>query len=172
MPYPDASPEQIDFFREHGWLVVEDGIPQADLGALEGPCGALMAKKAKLANEWAGSDKEELKDRSFRIIQSSPSFVWKEIAEQPYREWLLRFGEALMGMELSYWYDQFLAKPPGKSVPTYWHQDEAYWGRNLDDKGVTGWIPLQDVDERNGCMQFIDAGHLDGVLPHHMVEGV
>ncbi len=77
-----------------------------------------------------------------------------------------------MGMELSYWYDQFLAKPPGKSVPTYWHQDEAYWGRNLDDKGVTGWIPLQDVDAANGCMHFIDRGHLDGVLPHHLVEGM
>ena len=77
-----------------------------------------------------------------------------------------------MGMELSYWYDQFLAKPPGKSVPTYWHQDEAYWGRNLDDKGVTGWIPLQDVDAGNGCMHFIDRGHLDGVLPHHLVEGM
>ena len=77
-----------------------------------------------------------------------------------------------MGMELAYWYDQFLAKPPGRSVPTYWHQDEAYWGRNLDDKGVTGWIPLQDVDAGNGCMHFIDRGHQDGVLAHHLVEGM
>jgi len=86
--------------------------------------------------------------------------------------WLIAFGNALMGMELSYWYDQFLAKPPGRSVPTYWHQDEAYWGRNLFDKGVTGWIPLQDVDAANGCMHFIDRGHRLGVLPHHRVEGV
>ena len=172
MPYPQASPEQIDFFREHGWLVVRDAIPQADLDELETQCEVLIAKRDKLANDWAWSDKEELKDRSFRIIQSSPSFVWKEIKEQPYRKWLLRFGGALMGMELSYWYDQFLAKPPGKSVPTYWHQDEAYWGRNLDDKGVTGWIPLQDVNAQNGCMHFIDEGHKGEVLKHHPVEGM
>lgn len=172
MTYPDASPEQVAFFREHGWLVVEAAIPQADLDELEARCEVIIREKDRLANDWAWSDKEDLKDRSFRIIQSSPSFVWKEIREQPYRKWLLRFGGALMGMELSYWYDQFLAKPPGKSVPTYWHQDEAYWGRNLDDKGVTGWIPLLDVDERNGCMQFIDRGHLEGVLPHHLVEGM
>ncbi len=172
MHFPDATPEQIDFFRQHGWLVVKDAIPQADLDELEAQCEVLIAKKDKLANDWAWSDKEDLKDRSFRIIQSSPSFVWKEIKEQAYRKWLIRFGDALMGMELSYWYDQFLAKPPGKSVPTYWHQDEAYWGRNLDDKGVTGWIPLQDVDAGNGCMHFIDRGHLDGVLPHHPVEGM
>jgi hypothetical protein len=172
MPFSDASPEQIDFFRQHGWLVVTDAIPQADLDELEAQCEVLIAKKEKLANDWAWSDKEELKDRSFRIIQSSPSFVWKEIAEQRYRKWLIAFGNALMGIELSYWYDQFLAKPPGKSAPTYWHQDEGYWGRNLDDKGVTGWIPLQDVDAANGCMHFIDRGHLDGVLPHHLVEGM
>jgi ectoine hydroxylase-related dioxygenase (phytanoyl-CoA dioxygenase family) len=172
MPYPDASPEQIAFFREHGWLVVKDAIPQADLDQLEANCEVLIAKKEKLANDWAWSDKEAREDRSFRIIQSSPSFVWKDIAEQPYRKWLLRFGDALMGLELSYWYDQFLAKPPGKSVPTYWHQDEGYWGRNLDDKGVTGWIPLQDVDVGNGCMHFIDRGHVEGVLPHRLVEGM
>jgi hypothetical protein len=172
MHFPDASPDQIAFFREHGWLVVADAIPQADLDRLEAECEVLIAKKDKLANDWAWSDKEDLKDRSFRIIQSSPSIVWKDIQDQPYRKWLIRFGDQLMGMQLSYWYDQFLAKPPGRSAPTYWHQDEGYWGRNLDDRGVTGWIPLQDVDAGNGCMHFIDRGHRDGVLPHHLVEGM
>jgi ectoine hydroxylase-related dioxygenase (phytanoyl-CoA dioxygenase family) len=170
--YPKASPEQIGFFREHGWLVVEGAIPKPDLDELEERCEIIIREKDRLANDWAWSDKEDLKDRSFRIIQSSPSFVWKEIREAAYRQWLLAFGSALLGLELSFWYDQFLAKPPGRSVPTYWHQDEAYWGRNLDDKGITGWIPLQDVDAVNGCMQFIDRGHLDGVLPHHLVEGM
>jgi hypothetical protein len=172
MHFPEASPEQIGFFREHGWLVVEDAIPQADLDRLETECEVLIREKDRLANDWAWSKDEDRKDRSFRIIQSSPSFVWKDIKEQAYRKWLISFGSALMGLELSYWYDQFLAKPPGKSVPTFWHQDEAYWGRNLNDKGVTGWIPLQDVDAGNGCMHFIDRGHLDGVLPHHAVAGM
>ena len=170
--YPQAAADQIKFFREHGWLVVEDAIPQADLDELEERCEIIIREKDRLANDWAWSDKEDLKGRSFRIIQSSPSFVWKEIRETAYRKWLLGFGSALIGLELSFWYDQFLAKPPGRSVPTYWHQDEAYWGRNLDDKGITGWIPLQDVDAVNGCMQFIDRGHLEGVLPHHLVEGM
>ena len=57
-------------------------------------------------------------------------------------------------------------------MPTEWHQDEGYRGRNLADRGVTGWIPLQDVDRVNGCMHFIDGGHVHGVLPHHLVEGM
>jgi phytanoyl-CoA hydroxylase len=170
--YPEPSADQIASFREHGWLVVKDAIPQADLDRLESECEVLIREKDRLANDWAWSDREDLKDRSFRIIQSSPSFVWKDIREAAYRKWLLKFGSALLGLELSFWYDQFLAKPPGKSAPTYWHQDEAYWGRNLDDKGITGWIPLQEVDAANGCMHFIDRGHLDGVLPHHAVAGM
>ncbi len=172
MSFPRADEQQIGFFREHGWLVVADAIPQADLDELERQCEILLREKDRLANDWAWSNDEALADRSFRIVQSSPSFVWKEIREQPYRRWLLEFGRALMGFELSFWYDQFLAKPPARSVPTYWHQDEAYWGRNLDDKGVTGWIPLQDVDVANGCMHFIDRGQRDGVLTHFPVAGV
>ena len=86
MPYPDASPDQIAFFREHGWLVVEDAIPQGDLDRLEAECEILIREKDRLANDWAWSDKEDLKDRSFRIVQSSPSFVWKDIKEQAYRQ--------------------------------------------------------------------------------------
>ena len=172
MIYPAARPEQIAFFDEHGWLAVEGAIPAADLDRLEAHCDAILDHKETLANDWAWDEKETLENRSFRIVQSSPSFVWKDIADQAYRKWLVAFGEALMNLKLQFWYDQFLAKPPGASMPTYWHQDEGYWGRNLFDRGVTAWIPLQDVDAVNSCMHFIDGGHRLGVLTHHLVEGM
>jgi ectoine hydroxylase-related dioxygenase (phytanoyl-CoA dioxygenase family) len=78
----------------------------------------------------------------------------------------VEFASALMGFDLQFWYDQFLAKPPHKSVATRWHQDEGYWGRHLDDRGITCWMPFHDVDPANGCMHFIDGGHRDGVLEH------
>jgi ectoine hydroxylase-related dioxygenase (phytanoyl-CoA dioxygenase family) len=172
MAYPKPSGEQIAFFREHGYLVVEDAIARADLDELERHCERLLAEKERFANDWAWDAKESRENRSFRIVQSSPSFVWREIRDAAYRKWLVEFGSVLIGLKLEFWYDQFLAKPPGKSVPTYWHQDEGYWGRNLFDRGITCWIPLQDVNASNGCMHFIDRGHRDGVLPHHLVEGV
>jgi hypothetical protein len=172
MTFPRPTQEHLDFFNKHGWLVVEDAIPQADLDTLESHCDSILSAKEKLAYDWAWDVKEDKDKRSFRIVQSSPSIVWKEIAEQPYRLWLTDFASTLMNLKLDFWYDQFLGKPPGKSVPTYWHQDEGYWGRNLDDKGITCWIPLLDVDAQNGCMHFIDGGHRDGVLTHRSVEGM
>lgn len=172
MDHPAASAEQIAFFNEHGYLVVRQAIPQTDLDQIEAHCDILIAEKDRLANDWAWDEKESKEERSFRIVQSSPSYVWPDIQEQPYRLWLASFTSALMGLDMVFWYDQFLGKPPGNSSPTYWHQDEGYWGRNLDDRGITGWIPLQDVDTVNGCMHFVDRGHKDGVLVHRLVEGV
>lgn len=172
MPYPDATAADIAFFREHGWLVVENAIPDDELGRLEAWCDIILAKKEKLAFDWAWDAKESKENRSFRIVQSSPSMIWKEATDAPYRAWLVAFGRALSGLDLVFWYDQFLGKPPGRSAPTHWHQDEAYWGRNLRNKGATCWIPLIDVDERNGCMHFIDRGHAGAVLTHHPVEGM
>jgi phytanoyl-CoA hydroxylase len=172
MTYPKPDRSQIDFFNRHGYLVVENAVPAADLDELEGWCEKILEEKETLANDWAWDARESRDQRSFRIVQSSPSFVWKDIRESAYRKWLVEFGSVLMNQKLEFWYDQFLAKPPAKSVPTYWHQDEGYWGRNLYDRGITCWIPLQDVDAQNGCMHFIDAGHLEGVLPHRLVEGM
>ncbi|WP_293451509.1 phytanoyl-CoA dioxygenase family protein [Phenylobacterium sp.] len=172
MSYPTPTPDQVAFFQRHGWLVVQDAIPQADLDLIETHCQRLIDEKESLAYDWAWDARESKDERTFRIIQSRPHFVWPEIEDQPFRKWLAMFGSGLMNLQMEFWYDQFLGKPPGKSVPTYWHQDEGYWGRNLDDKGITCWIPLHDVDATNGCMHFIDGGHRQGVLTHHLVDGV
>lgn len=172
MPYPLPTPDQVAWFSEHGWLVVEDALDSAELDLIESKCQRIIDDKERLAYDWAWDAKESKAGRSFRIIQGSPADVWADIADQRYRHWLVSFGSSLMKLKLEFWYDQFLAKPPEKSVPTYWHQDEGYWGRNLNDKGITCWIPLHDVDASNGCMHFIDRGHKLGILPHRRVEGM
>jgi ectoine hydroxylase-related dioxygenase (phytanoyl-CoA dioxygenase family) len=170
--YPRATDDQRAAYRDHGFLVVADAIPATDLDELEGHLDKIIAAPSKLAFDWAWSEDEAKDDRSFRIIQSSPSLVWPEIADARFRAWAVEFASDLVGRPVEFWYDQFLAKPPERSVPTSWHQDEGYWGRNVDDRGITCWIPLQDVDESNGCMHFIDRGHVEGVLEHRRVEGV
>jgi phytanoyl-CoA hydroxylase len=172
MLYPAATRDQVAFYAEHGWLVVEDAIPHNDLDQIERHCDMILANKEKLAYDWAWDAKESRDERSFRIVQSSPSLVWKDVKDMPYRKWLVDFGRQLSGLELEFWYDQFLGKPPGKSAPTYWHQDEGYWGRNLRNKGATCWIPLIDVNAQNGCMHFIDRGHAGEVLTHRPVAGM
>ncbi|MFC5436106.1 hypothetical protein ACFPME_06020 [Rhodanobacter umsongensis] len=103
MHYPVASEAQLAFFREHGYLVVRDAIPQAALDEIEAHCDTLIAEKDLLANDWAWGAKEERDRRSFRIVQSSPSYVWAaDIATQPYRQWLATFASRLMQREMAF----------------------------------------------------------------------
>ena len=172
MPYPSATEADVAFFHQHGWIVVDDAVAPDDLRELEANCAVILDKKEKMAYDWAWEAGKSRDERDFHIVQSSPSFFWPELKQAAVQRWVVEFGSALLGREVEFWYDQFLAKPPRHGARTLWHQDEGYWGRNLDDRGITCWIPFHDVDERNGCMHFVDGGHHDGVLEHKRPEAV
>ncbi len=172
MTYAACSARDVDSFREHGFLVVEDAIDLDDLEEVRQRCQPILTHKEKLAFDWAWEKGTSREARPFRLVQSSPSIVWKQIAATRFREWMRVFASELMGRPVEFWYDQFLAKPPLQGATTFWHQDEGYWGRNLDDRGITCWMPLVDVDEHNGCMHFVDGGHLQGVLRHWQPEHI
>jgi phytanoyl-CoA hydroxylase len=170
--YPRATESDVAFFREHGWIVVEQAVDPADLTELICRCDEILENRDTMAFDWAWDKDASRESRAFRIVQSSPTRFWPELNESGFRGWATEFASTLMGMPLEFWYDQFLAKPPDNQAPTYWHQDEGYWGRNLDEKGITCWMPFHDVDEANGCMHFIDGGHRNGVLEHRQPDHV
>ena len=145
MNYPDATDVQRDFFREHGWLVVEDAVAPAEIAEVARRMAIIIERKEKLAFDWAWEKGKPKEARDFKIVQGSPKFVWPEIDGTRFRAWMLGFAKVLVGRPVEFWYDQFLAKPPREGAETFWHQDEGYWGRNLDDLGLTCWLPLHDV---------------------------
>ena len=162
-----ATEADVAFFAEHGWIAVADAIDPADLVDLEEQCQKIIDNKESMAFDWAWEEGTDRDQREFKIVQSSPSLFWQALRRRAVPP--LGRGVRLRAdgrRPLEFWYDQFLAKPPHKSVATRWHQDEGYWGRNLDDRGITCWMPFHDVDASNGCMHFIDGGHRDGVLEH------
>jgi ectoine hydroxylase-related dioxygenase (phytanoyl-CoA dioxygenase family) len=172
MPYPRATDDDVAFFEEHGYVVVDDAIELADLAVLMDRCDEILARKETMAFDWAWEKGRSKEEREFKIVQSSPTMFFPELNHARFRLWAIEFASVLMRRPLEFWYDQFLAKPPATGATTYWHQDEGYWGRNLDDKGITCWMPFHDVDVANGCMHFIDGGHHDGVLTHRQPEHV
>jgi hypothetical protein len=173
MAYPGAAEQDVEFFRAHGYLVVADAVRMDDLSLLTERCEQIIEHKHLMAFDWAWAEGKSREQREFTILQSSPSFIWAdEFTRARFRTWATEFASALMGAPVEFWYDQFLAKPPVTGGRTYWHQDEAYWGRNLAGRGITCWMPFHDVGEDNGCMHFIDGGHRDGILEHRRAPGV
>jgi len=62
--------------------------------------------------------------------------------------------------------DQIFMKPPRFGTPKAYHQDNGYFLCDPGDEVITAWIALDDVDEENGCLRYIDGSHREGVLPH------
>jgi len=59
--------------------------------------------------------------------------------------------------------------PNMEAEVAYWHQDHFYVKGN--DRIVTAWIPLQDVNNENGCLLVQPASHNMGSVSHPVAIG-
>ncbi len=56
-------------------------------------------------------------------------------------------------------------KPARTGQATPAHQD-GYYFNLTPNEALTLWIPLEPVDEENGCVNYVPGSHLRGVRPH------
>ena len=62
--------------------------------------------------------------------------------------------------------DQIFMKPPCFGSKKPYHQDNGYFHCHPGDKVLTAWIALDDVDEENGCLRYIEGSNKGPILPH------
>lgn len=60
---------------------------------------------------------------------------------------------------------QYFNKPPMSNKPTPPHQDGFYFMIDPCD-ALTMWFALDEVDEHNGCLRYINKSHLQPMRPH------
>ena len=89
----------------------------------------------------------------------------------PYFESILRgskfeqLAEELLGEKMAQGNVEYFNKPPGKGKPTPPHQDCFYF-MLTPPQAITFWIPLEDVDQENGCLRYVKGSHRQGMRPH------
>ena len=79
---------------------------------------------------------------------------------------LSRIIEGLIGVEPVLVTDQIFMKPPHFGSAKPYHQDNYYFKCDPADHVITAWIAMDDVDESNGCLRYIEGSHKGPVLPH------
>ena len=57
------------------------------------------------------------------------------------------------------WHDQLQYKPAASGGALRWHQDAPLWPIIKPMTAVSAWIPLDDVDEENGCMWMVPGSY-------------
>ncbi len=81
-------------------------------------------------------------------------------------------AKLLLGENVDRGFVEYFNKPPrkastiaGKGRPTPPHQD-CYYFRLNPPQAITFWIPMEDVDEENGCLRYVMGSHKKGMRPH------
>ena len=102
---------------------------------------------------------------------SSIKQLFHMAAYDPFFEDLLRGSKVetlvkiLLGENTGKGFVEYFNKPPGIGKPTPPHQD-CYYFMLTPPQAITFWIPLEDVDEENGCLRYIRGSHKRGMRPH------
>jgi ectoine hydroxylase-related dioxygenase (phytanoyl-CoA dioxygenase family) len=165
---------EIEFFREHGYLVVERITTDEEIDWIrqiyEFIFSPEQAERVGAPVDRSGtrtSDEPVLLSQAFM-----PEVRFPELLTTVHWRNAKRYAAALLGVggdELTSW-GHMIRKPPGGRA-ALWHQDHAYWEPELDYHAALGvWLPMHDVSVEMGAMQFVPGSHRLGLLPHEHAD--
>lgn len=170
---PLAAPAVLDaattagFWRD-GFLRLPVQLAPDELRLLRERTDAVLADRRT-----SGVDHRLLGGRIRQVVHLTrhhPGFF-----PPPLRERFRALSEQLLGEPCVPTFDMLIVKEPGDEAVTPWHQDWSYAahpfapaGTPIPNRKLQFWLALDDVDEDNGCMQFLPGRH-QGLLEEHVV---
>jgi len=155
-----VSDKQIDFYRENGFVQLEDVVTPQELEELMEAMEEVMAEDGELAFG-------RVKGSAYYNVLNQKVNTWRDSASMA--RFTLHSRFANMALQLTgadgirLFHDHGLWKMPQDSKPTPWHQDMPYWPMK-EPGALSMWLTLDDVDENNGCMMFVPGSHRLGKL--------
>ncbi|KRF01065.1 hypothetical protein ASG89_25990 [Paenibacillus sp. Soil766] len=79
-------------------------------------------------------------------------------------ERILTLIEDIVKPGIAIFSSKLLTKLPHSPSVCHWHQDDAYYTEVVNsDTRMSIWVPLQDTDERNGCLWIVPGSHKQGL---------
>ena len=172
VPTVKLTSAQIAFFHANGYLALPSLTTEAELAMMREAYDRLFAQQAGRAEgnqfDLAGADEDDQEAALPQILD--PAKYAPELRDTLARTNALALARQLLGDEAEGQFDHAIFKPARHGAPTPWHQDEAYANPDLVYRYLSVWMPLQAVNEANGCMQFIPGTHLLEILPHQSIH--
>jgi ectoine hydroxylase-related dioxygenase (phytanoyl-CoA dioxygenase family) len=171
-PTISLTSDQIAFFKSNGFLSLPRITSDEEVAMIRESYDRLFANQAGRAEgrqfDLAGTDEEGKEAALPQIL--TPEKDAPELWDTQARANALHICRQLLGEDVQAQGSHAIFKPAHHGATTPWHQDESYWGAAADYRSMSVWMPLQDVDEANGCMQFIPGTHKMEVVPHRPIN--
>jgi ectoine hydroxylase-related dioxygenase (phytanoyl-CoA dioxygenase family) len=158
--------DQVEFFHEHGYLAGIRALKHEQIAALRSELAELIDPNHAghdLFYEFHSNESANPNTVLFhalgawRISTAFHDLLWNPAFLMP--------AAQLLGGAVRFWHDQLFVKPAHHGGVVAWHQDYSYWTRTQPMAHLTCWIALDDVNEENGCLQYIPGSHRWDLLP-------
>jgi ectoine hydroxylase-related dioxygenase (phytanoyl-CoA dioxygenase family) len=171
-PTVSLSPDDIAFFQENGFLRFSQLSTPDEISMMRQSYDRIFQTRAgrEEGNQFdlAGSDEEDKEAALPQIL--GPEKYAPELWDTLARANALQICRQLLGEDMQAQGSHAIFKPAHHGAVTPWHQDEAYWNPDMEYRSISVWVPLQDVDVENGCMQFIPGSHKWEVIAHQPIN--
>jgi ectoine hydroxylase-related dioxygenase (phytanoyl-CoA dioxygenase family) len=162
--------KQVQFYRDNGYLVVENVIDQAMLKRIKAVIAELVAKAKGVAthNEVYDLEPTHSADNP-RVRRIKTPHKWHpifwDIVKSPRMVEILK---ALLGPNVRMHGSKLNMKAPQYGSPVEWHQDWAFYPHTNDDLLAIG-VMLDDVEMENGPLLVVPGTHrIFKVWDHHL----
>ncbi len=152
---------------EQGYLVLRGMTDAADIARIRALVEPLFDSRVGFREgrqfDMAGTEEEGAAPRLPQIL--GPRSYAPELGRTRMFANAQKLATELLGPQARFRFDHVIKKPAHDGAATPWHQDEAFHDPSLQYAEISIWVPLQPVDDANGCMQFIPGTGAE-VLPH------
>ena len=161
--------EQIAFYREQGYLGVENVLSQREIDDLRRVTDAFVEKSREVVEHTEVFDLEPghtPENPKLRRLKS-PIEQHEVYRNALHHEKILDVVSQLIGYGLRCNGNKLNMKQPGYGSPVEWHQDWAFYPHTNDDLLAVG-VVLDDMTEENGPLLVIPGSHEGPVYDHHL----
>jgi ectoine hydroxylase-related dioxygenase (phytanoyl-CoA dioxygenase family) len=163
------SRQQVDFYRENGYTVVENFLSQQQVAALRSELDQLIEKAAEVSENNAIYDLEDSHTaqdpRVRRIKEPHVNMPTARVIAWDAR--LAAILTQLIGPGVRLQTSKLNVKAAGYGAAVEWHQDWAFYPHTNDDLLAVG-VLLDDMEDINGPLQVIPGSHRGPVYDHHV----
>ncbi|WP_198038905.1 phytanoyl-CoA dioxygenase family protein [Skermanella stibiiresistens] len=166
-PRVTLTMEQIDTFWTDGHLTIPDFVTPDQVDEIDRSFGRLFSGRVG----WKEGDLFDMagleEDGKIKLPQLlHPAKYAPELLRSQFWANAEAVAQTLLGADAKFSFDHAINKPTDPDSATPWHQDQAFHREGSKLENITIWLPLQDVDEENGCLTFIPGSH-NGPILHH-----
>ena len=154
-----VTQEQIDFYRENGFVVLHDFLTPEELETWRDAVDGAVRRRGERRqlhhkdNKYKGTYYDYIFVQRVNLWMDSP-----EVRRLILDPRLGKLAAELAGVDgMRIWHDQALIKQPWAN-PTGWHLDNPKWSYSSRDT-LSIWVALDDATLQNGCLYFLPGSH-------------